>query len=214
MRAVLKGEPCRNFSFMKSLYLEQDPLDGKEKLVLSNYAAEGLGCILILDPHTGVCEQYPFPDDAGAWGLLWLPERGELLVGTCDHQGSLHSFNMAQRSFVSSRRLPEEMYLWNFALGGDGCVYAGTYPGCVLARYDPDTRELTSLGRVGTCAENQYSRFVHERKAGGRDLPELRLFRRGLQSSAVSSDGHGAAESLSGRQNAEFQWRGRFLSCL
>ena len=166
MRAILQSEPCHNFSVMNTIYIEKDPRDLQEKIVFSNYAAEGAGSILILNPKTGVCEQYQFPDDAGAWALFWMPDRGELLVGTCDHFGSLHCFDMKERRFVHSCRLEQEMYLWNFALGGDGCIYAGTFPGCVLVRFNPVTRELTNLGRVGDCEENQYSRFVFTTSTG------------------------------------------------
>ena len=88
MRITEKGEPSHNYSIMKSVLIPHDPLDGREKLVLSNYAAEGVGRILIIDAETLEGECYELPDDSGAWALLWLPERGELLVGTCDHSAA------------------------------------------------------------------------------------------------------------------------------
>lgn len=166
MRLIPEAEPCRNFAIMNSIIIPCDPRDGREKFVLSNYAANGIGCLLIVDTETLEGERYDLPNDSGAWALQWLEERGELLVGTCDNYGSLHCFHMAERRFFPPLRLETETYLWNFALGGDGCVYAGTYPGCVLVRYDPEKRTLVNVGKVGDIPENQYSRHVYRNADG------------------------------------------------
>ena len=132
MILTLRGEPCRNFCILNKILIPKDPYDGREKLVLSNYAAEAAGCLIIIDTETLQSEQYELPNDCGAWALLWLEDHGELLVGTCDHLGSLHCFLMAERRFLEPLRLESETYLWNFARGGDGLVYASTYPGCAV----------------------------------------------------------------------------------
>ena len=166
MKLNFQGEPCRNFCILNRILISKDPRDGREKLVLSNYAAEAAGCLIIMDTETLQSEQYELPNDSGAWALLWLEERGELLVGTCDHLGSLHCFVMAERRFLEPLRLEQETYLWNFTKGGDGCVYASTYPGCSLVQYNPATRRLVSLGHVGPEEKNQYSRDVFTTSAG------------------------------------------------
>lgn len=166
MKLTLKGEPCHNFCILNKILIPKDPRDGREKLVLSNYAAEAAGCLIIIDTQTLQSEQYDLPNDSGAWALLWLENRGELLVGTCDHLGSLHCFMMAERCFREPLRLETETYLWNFTMGGDGCVYASTYPGCSLVQYNPETRKMVRLGHVGTEEKNQYSRDVFTTSAG------------------------------------------------
>lgn len=166
MKMIPVGEPCHNFSIMGGVVIPEDPYDGREKLVLSNYAAENIGSIHIVDTQTLEGESYSFPNDSGAWALIWLEDRGELLIGTCDHLGSLHCFQMKERRFREPLRIETETYLWNFARGGDGCVYAGTYPGCKLIRYDPEKRELTDLGLVGTDPDNHYSRWIYRNADG------------------------------------------------
>lgn len=160
MKITKKAEPCCNFSVMKCVLVPRDPRDGREKIVLSSYAAESIGRIVIVDTETMEGETYELPNDSGAWALLWLPEREELLIGTCDHLGSLHRFQMRERRFLEPMRVDPETYLWNFTLGGDGKVYAGTYPGCALIQYDPEKQTMVSLGKVGKVEKNQYSRPV------------------------------------------------------
>lgn len=166
MRLEWIAEPCRNFSIMSRLIIPADPLDGREKMVMGNYAANNIGSLHIVDTGTLEGESYPFPDDSGAWALQYLPERGELLVGTCDHKGYLHCFDMKTRTFVHTCRVEGETYLWQFARGADGCVYAGTYPGCRLLRYTPSTRCLTDLGLLGDCADNHYSKPLFATRDG------------------------------------------------
>ncbi len=158
MKLIPLAEPCRNFSIFNGLLIPCDPKDGREKYAFVNYAADNIGSLHIVDTETLEGESWLFPDDAGAWAMQWLPDRGELVIGTCDRLGCLHSFDMASRTFREPLRLESETYLWDFALGKDGCVYAGTYPGCVLVKYDPERRTLEKVGRVGSVSENQYTR--------------------------------------------------------
>ena len=108
--------------------IPRDPKDGREKYAFVNYAADNIGSLHIVDTETLEGESFSFPDDAGAWAMQWLPDRGELVIGTCDRLGCIHSFDMASRTFREPLRLESETYLWDFALGKDGCVYAGPTP--------------------------------------------------------------------------------------
>ena len=166
MRLEWIAEPCHNFSIMSRIIIPTDPLDGREKMVMGNYAANNIGSLHIVDTETLEGESYSFPDDSGAWALQYLPERGELLVGTCERKGYLHCFDMKSRTFVHTCRIEGETYLWRFARGADGCVYAGTYPGCKLLRYDPVTRCLTDLGLLGDSEDNHYSRPLFATREG------------------------------------------------
>jgi len=153
-------EPCHNFSIMSRLLIPSDPRDGREKLALCNYAADNTGSLHIVDTQTLEGESYPFPNDSGAWALCLLPEREEVLIGTCDHLGSLHCFSLRTRTFAKPLRIEGEMYLYHFALAGDGCIYAGTYPGAKLVRYDPQRQVLDDLGHVGNASENHYTQML------------------------------------------------------
>lgn len=154
------AEPCRNFNIL-GMIVVQDPLDQREKLVLANCADQSTGSLIFVDPATGEGETIPFPGDAGAWALLYLEKHERLLVGTCEHFGYLLSLNLKTRSWAEPLRDEQECYIWNLALGSDGFVYGGTYPGCALLRYDPERHELHRVGRVSDNARNLYSRTVH-----------------------------------------------------
>ncbi len=159
MRPELLGQPCRNFQIL-GLTRCTDPRDGREKVVLANFAAGGTGTLIFVDPRTGAGEQLELPGDNGAWALLdWRDER--LLVGTCATYGYLHDLDLRTRTFAEPQRDPDETYIWNLCAGTDGKVYGGTYPGCVLLQFDPVARQLRNLGRVSDDAGNLYSRAVY-----------------------------------------------------
>jgi hypothetical protein len=154
------GQPCRNFQIL-GIAQFNDPRDGgREKVVLSNFASGATGSIVIIDPATGTGEAIDLPGDNGAWAVLnWRNER--LLIGTCGQYGYLHSLDLATRQWDPPLRDPNEQYIWNLCVGSDGLVYGGTYPGCVLLRYDPEQRTLVNLGRVSDHKDNLYSRTVY-----------------------------------------------------
>ncbi|TNJ63063.1 hypothetical protein FE784_27715 [Paenibacillus hemerocallicola] len=158
-----------------------DPLDGREKLVLSNFAAGQTGNLIFVDTITGAGESVPIPGDAGAWGLVnWNNEK--LVVGTCPQHAYLHCLDLKTRSWAEPLSDPGEKYFWKMTLGSDGNVYGGTWPGCSLLRYDPVTHTLDNMGRASDNPKNQYSRPVdgslpgYILLAGGYDEPFLKAF--------------------------------------
>lgn len=155
----LIGQPCRNFNILAAITLV-DPLDGREKVVLSNFAAGAIGNLILLDPQTGEGEAIPLPDDEGAWALLNL-DNETLLVGTCPRAGYLHRLELRDRTWAEPLSDPNETYIWNLCRGSDGLVYGGTYPGCVLLRYDPAAHRLDNVGRMSANPDNLYSRLVY-----------------------------------------------------
>jgi hypothetical protein len=173
------AEPCRNFCILGVTSLI-DPKDGREKLVLSNFAAGSTGNLVFIDVESGEGESVPLPGDSGAWALLMVGDR--LLVGTCPKFGYLHSLDLRTRTWAKPLRVDNELYIWNLTLGSDGMVYGGTYPGCVLVRYDPARHELVSLGRVSDNPKNMYSRRVYGGApgyvivTGGFDTPFLKAW--------------------------------------
>ncbi|RKN64297.1 hypothetical protein [Paenibacillus ginsengarvi] len=173
------AEPCRNFNILNVTSLV-DPKDGREKLVLSNFAAGSVGNLIFIDTQTQEGEAVALPGDSGAWAVLPLGDK--LLVGTCPDYGYLHSLDLRTRQWAAPLRIESEKYIWNLALGSDGLVYGGTYPGCVLLRYDPGKHELVSLGRVSDNPKDMYSRNVYGDApgriivSGGMDTPFLRVW--------------------------------------
>ncbi|MFB9753785.1 hypothetical protein ACFFNY_19630 [Paenibacillus hodogayensis] len=166
--------PCRNFCILGKTVV-RDPMDGREKLVLSNFAAGSVGNLILIDTETGEGETIGLPGDAGAWALLnWRDEK--LIVGTCPGYAYVHSLDLRTRTWAVPLRDESEQYVWNWTIGSDNNVYGGTYPGCVLLRYDPEAHTLENLGKVSDHPKNMYSRNVgavpgHIIIAGGLDTP-------------------------------------------
>ena len=140
MNSRFLGSSCRNFQILGIEKLT-DPRDGREKVVLSNFAAGTAGNLILVDPETGEGESLPLPGDSGAWAVHnWHDQK--LLVGTCGHFGYLHCLDLVTREWAEPLRDANESYIWNFCVGSDGLVYGGTYPGCVLLQYDPNSHRL------------------------------------------------------------------------
>lgn len=174
------GKPCRNFNILASAVI-QDPWDGREKLVLSNFAAGQTGNLIFIDTQTGEGESLMLPGDDGAWGLVnWHNEK--LVVGTCPNHAYLHCLDLRTREWAEPLRDESEKYFWDMTLGSDDRIYGGTWPGCSLLRYDPVQHKLENLGRVSDNPKNLYSRPVNAGVpgyiliAGGYDAPFLKAY--------------------------------------
>jgi hypothetical protein len=177
---VEAGTPCRNFNILASTVVN-DPKDGREKLVLSNFAAGQTGNLIFIDTLTGEGESVELPGDEGAWGLVnWKDEK--LVVGTCPKFAYLHCLDLKTREWADSIKSEGEKYFWDMTLGSDGKIYGGTWPGCSLVCYDPEQHTLTNVGRASDNLKNQYSRPVNGKLpgyillAGGYDVPFLKAF--------------------------------------
>jgi hypothetical protein len=158
------AHPCRNFNILGVTTL-QDPKDGRQKIVLSSFAAASTGKLIFIDTETGAGEAIPLPSDEGAWALYNLDHQ-RLLVGTCARSGYLHALELADRQWLEPLRDPNETYIWNLCRGSDGLVYGGTYNGCVLLRYDPSSHRLDNVGRASPNHDNLYSRYVYSEIPG------------------------------------------------
>ena len=164
MKAEHLGQPCRNFNILAVVRI-RDPKDGREKVVLSNFASGAIGNVILVDPATGTGESIPLPGDEGAWALLSLDDE-TLLVGTCAHFGYLHRLDLRTRRWSEPLHDEAERYIWNLALASDGMVYGGTWPGGRLLRYDPRRHALDNLGPVSPNPGNQYTRTVYAAAPG------------------------------------------------
>ena len=158
------SKPCRNFCFFNVLKV-YDPRDGDEKIVFSSFSSAENGVFVLLDPKTLEEEMYSLPYDSGAWAVIQLTGDHSLLFGTCTNDGAAHRFDLRNRAWAGSVKL-DEKYIWHFTAGSDGNIYGGTWPGCVLLRYDPVTHELTNIGKTSDNPDNNYSRTVYGQKPG------------------------------------------------
>ena len=150
------GTPCRNFAIMSSEYIPCDPYDGREKFLMASN-----GHVVFIDTQTLEGEDVVMPCPGTPWDMLFLPEYGKLLIGTCSRRGYLHILDLATRTWEESLHVEGETYIWNMTKGGDGRIYCSDYPGSVLLCYDPEAKTLQSLGRAGKNPANMYARLVH-----------------------------------------------------
>ena len=152
------GQPCRNFNILATAVIT-DPVDGKEKFVLSNFAAGETGNIIFIDPQNNTGESFTLPVGAGAWGLVnWHNEK--IIIGTCTEQAYLHVFDLKTRTFEKPVVSAGETYFWQMVIASDDKVYGGTYPGCTLTQFDPKTNTFRNLGKVSENPKNLYSRTL------------------------------------------------------
>lgn len=174
------GDPCRNFCILASIQI-MDPRDGQEKIILSDFVSGGTGRLIFIDIQSGNGESVALPGDEGAWALLSINNE-KLLVGTCGLKGYLHCLDLKSRTWAEPLRDGDETYIWNLVPGSDGMVYGGTYPGCVLFRYDPGKHTLENMGRMSPYENNQYSRNVFGNAPGriftncGFDKPHTSMY--------------------------------------
>lgn len=180
MHSRFLGAPCRNFCVLSAIQIK-DPMDSREKFILSSFVSGGTGRLVFIDIQTGGGESIELPGDEGAWALLNLNNE-KLLVGTCGLKGYLHCLDLKSRAWAEPLRDENETYIWNLVLGSDGMVYGGTYPGCVLLRYNPEKHILENISRMSLHAGNQYSRNVFGNAPGrifincGYDKPHASMY--------------------------------------
>lgn len=158
------ANPCRNFNVLSIIPIT-DPRDSQTKVVFVTITQCGTGMLVLADYTKGKYEAYELLADGGAWALLQL-EDGSILVGTCNKYGSVQRLDLVKGTWYPLLRTESEEYVWDFALGGDGNVYGGTWSGDKLLQYNPANHTLTDLGKVSEDEKNNYSRHVYTTPQG------------------------------------------------
>ena len=147
------SDPCRNFNVLGTALLI-DPNDGCLKYALSDLD------IILIDVYTGEPEIIKKPEKNWAWGI-YNYNNEKLIIGTVSHPVTfIYSLDLKTRRWADILSVQNEQYIWNFSMASDGMLYAGTYPGCSLLRYDPKKNSIINLGRMSDDTGNLYSRFV------------------------------------------------------
>jgi hypothetical protein len=81
-----------------------------------------------------------------------------LIAGTF-YDGSYMAFDLAKMEWEKPAvRCGKEEYIWTAAMGGDGRIYGGTYPGGHLAVLDPATMQVEDIPRPAGAEPNLYLR--------------------------------------------------------
>ena len=111
------------------------------------------GYVLVVDPATGDCRQLPFPAGLVDYPFASIGARDGLFYTGAGHLFmALDPFAPAWR-FHSCPVPGESIIAFSLAEGPDGAIYASTYPGCHLFRYDPVTQAIAAFGRMDETQE-------------------------------------------------------------
>ena len=158
------GQPCRARN-MHNAVLVQDK--GTEWFVITNTNENFHMELLFIDAATNTGEVHRAPAGSGAWALQKLPNN-QLAVGTY-YDGMFMIFDVPTRKWVKTIKFPGEDYIWTFAIGKDGRLYGGTYPGGKLGALDLKTDAVEDLGAPSKAHDNLYLRYTSA-------LPDGRIF--------------------------------------
>lgn len=149
------AQPCRAKLVLTSL-VTRDPETGREHFVLTNpNESSGMEFIFLdVDTNTGTVVRAPAGD--GSWALNEIPGR-KLVTGTY-YDGKFMVLDLNRKRFTKTIDFPGEEYIWNLAMGKDGRLYGGTYPGGKLGALDLETFKVEDCG--APAPPNQYLRYV------------------------------------------------------
>jgi streptogramin lyase len=185
----------------------RDRATGEPRLVLANMNENAGAELLYLDFQHDAAQVYRAPAGAGSWALLEVPA-DRLIVGTF-YDGKFLVFDLRRMEFVHVADFPGESYIWNLALGRDGRVYGGTYPGGKLGALDLETYAVEDCG--APAPPNLYLRHVSATPDGrilcsiGQEKPTVLLYDPAARAFQIPPDSLGGVE-------VGVAWRGVFLS--
>ncbi len=159
----LLGQPCRAKNILATCMVT-DRATGREMFVLSDMNEHSHAELLFIDFENDTGRAYQAPAGAGAWALKEV-SGDRLIVGTF-YDGVFMVFDLNKMRFVKVSDFPGETYIWNLAMGKDGRIYGGAYPGGKLGALNLDDYTVEDCG--APAPPNLYCRQVGE-------LPDGRL---------------------------------------
>ena len=136
------GTPCRAFNVLASRAIKAP--DGNEYFVLSNTNEISGVELIFIDYKNNTARTYKAPAGQGAWSLSLVP--GDRLVVGTYYDGKFMVFDLKSMSFTKVIPFPGEEYFWNAAIGSDGRLYGGTYPGAKLGALDLNALTIEDCG--------------------------------------------------------------------
>lgn len=137
------GQPCRARNILAARVVT-DRSSGREWLVLSNMNEMSGAELIFLDFERDTAQVVRAPAGAGAWALNEV-SKDRLVMGTF-YDGRFMVFDLNAMKFVKTADFPGETYIWDLAIGSDGRVYGGTFPGGKLGALDLNTYTVEDCG--------------------------------------------------------------------
>jgi streptogramin lyase len=154
-QATLLGKPCRARQVLGGAVV-RDRKSGRELFAVTNMNEVTGTELILIDFDRDRSEIYRAPAGAGSWNVREV-SGDRLVIGTF-YDGTFLIFDLKSKRFINHVRFAKEEYLWNTAMGGDGRVYSGTYPGGRLGALDLATCTVEDCG--APAAPNLYLRYV------------------------------------------------------
>ena len=171
------GKPCRSRNVLAGRLVR---VDGRREFILTNMNEAANMELIRIDVAKGTAKVVVAPAGSGAWALDPIGD-DRVAVGTY-YDGTWMVHDLRSGAWTAKAKFPGEDYLWNFALGDDGRVYAGTYPGGKLGSFDPKTGAVDDCGAPTRASGNQYLRYVSRLPDGrihcyfGMSKPEFHIW--------------------------------------
>jgi len=142
-----------------------DPEAGIDATILQTSHNYAEGKVVRFQPATGETEYLDLPHSSGAWAGVRVGDDvylGGHLPGDFFH---LKITDSQIVRFEIPRPDSEKFeFVWNTDVGSDGMIYLGTYPDCMLLRFNPANQSFENLGVM---VENeQYIRHVNGKFEG------------------------------------------------
>lgn len=154
-RATLLGQPCRARQVLGGTVV-RDRKTGREMFAVTNMNEAQGGELILIDVERDSARVFRFPTGAGSWNVREVP--GDRLVIGTFFDGTFLIFDLRAERFVHHVRFGKEEYLWNTAVGADGRIYTGTYPGGRLGALDLESYTVEDCG--APAPPNLYLRYV------------------------------------------------------
>ena len=123
--------------------------------------------LMVFDATTGeMLHRFPLEHAEGAWNATTASD-GSVYVGT-DHKGRLYRWVVGESAARDLGKVPpDESFVWDVTPGADGEVFCGTYPGCRVVRYHPDSG-FEDLSRGAMVEKENYVRSLAYDAAHGK----------------------------------------------
>ena len=150
------SQPCRAKNILAGCVVV-DRVTGKEQFVVTNSSEEAGLELFFIDPEANTGRVFHAPAGQGSWCVLEVP--GDRLVITTYYDGKFLVFDLKTMQFTKAVSFPGEEYIWNAAIGGDGRVYGGTYPGGKLGALDLNSYTVEDCGAAAK--PNMYLRSIY-----------------------------------------------------
>ncbi len=157
------GTGDQRLALLNSIIL--NPEAGIDATILQTSHNYAEGKVVRFQPATGKTEYLDLPHSSGAWGGVRVGEDvylGGHMPGDFYHLKI--DDNIIEHFEIPRADSQKFEFVWNVDVGSDGIIYLGTYPECMLLRFNPADQSFENLGVM--VEKEQYIRHVNGKFEG------------------------------------------------